>query len=49
MLLGDCAGEGLPLKLLLCVTAWLIEEMPHGKMAGFCLAAPRNYVLGEGS
>ena len=32
-----------------CVATWPIEEMPHDDVAGFCLAAPRNYVSGEGS
>jgi hypothetical protein len=32
----------------LCVATWPIEEMPHDDVAGFCLAAPRNYVsLGD--
>ena len=37
----------MPLAFLSCRMAWLIEEMPHDGVAGFCLAAPRDYVLGK--
>jgi len=44
VLLGDCDSGGFVLVLLLCTAIWPIEEMPHGDMLGFCLAAPRDYV-----
>lgn len=47
--LGDCDDKGFAVALLSRGMTWPIEEMPHGDVAGFCLAAPRNYVPGEGS
>jgi hypothetical protein len=40
VLLGDCDDRGFALALLLYVTTWPIEEMPHDNVAGFCLAMP---------
>jgi len=47
--LDDCDDKGFAVALLSRDMTWLIEEMPHGDVAGFCLATPRNYVSGEGS
>jgi hypothetical protein len=51
MLLGDYDNRGFALALLSCVATWPMEEMPHDDVAGFCPAAPQNYVsekdLGE--
>jgi hypothetical protein len=49
MPLGDCAGRGFPFIIPSALQPCPIEEMPHDDVASFCLAAPWNCVLVEGS
>lgn len=46
LLLGDCDDKGFAVALLSRDMTWPIEEMPHGDVAGFYLAAPRELRVG---